>query len=318
MSENLLLISSLTPTQKQKIEQAGVAIFSPEDLGKKVAPADITILFGWDKEIGPKLLALPNSKLKWVHSISAGVDSLPLQEFAAKQIKLSNASGIHAQSISESVVAYILYFVRQLDLANQNKQKHHWAYKPELKAQTVDDFTYVVFGTGHIGQQIARLLKAFNATTIGVNTTGHPVNYFDQTVALDHLTDAVFNADVVINALPLTKETHYYFNQAFFNHFEQLFSFINIGRGPSVNTSDLIAALKADKVLHAGLDVFETEPLPEDNELWDLDQVVITPHTTGYISHFEDAQFKILWPNLQSFLQNQQLSVNEVKLDRGY
>jgi phosphoglycerate dehydrogenase-like enzyme len=58
--------------------------------------------------------------------------------------------------------------------------------------------------------------------------------------------------------------------------------------------------------------------LPEDNELWDLDQVVITPHTTGYISHFEDAQFKILWPNLQSFLQNQQLSVNEVKLDRGY
>lgn len=318
MTENMLFLTELKPEQEQKINNLGVHTFHREDLGEEIEPSDITILVGWDRELGPKLVNDPQTKLKWIHAISAGVDYLPLAEMAAKKILLTNSSGFHAEGISQSVLSYVLYFVRQLDTANENKQLHHWKPQSEQRPQVVKSFTYVVFGTGHIGQEIARLLKAFGATTIGINTTGHPVQYFDQTFPLDQLGPDVFKAEVLINALPLTDETHHYFNGDLFNQFDQIFLFSNVGRGPSVNTTDLLHALDTNQIEHAALDVFEEEPLPAASPLWDYPNVIVTPHMSGIVEHFTDAQFKLIWPNIQSFIQNGQLSINEVNLQKGY
>ncbi|WP_170999577.1 phosphoglycerate dehydrogenase [Paucilactobacillus kaifaensis] len=318
MSENLLAVSPINDDQVHLLTDLNVNVFKPEDLDVKIAAADITILYGWKPDIGNKLLNTSNSKLKWIHAISAGVDYLPLATIAKLRINLTNASGIHATSISQSVLAYVLHFVRGLDIARKNQEKHYWETNAETQAATISDYHYVVFGTGHIGQQIGRLLQAFGGHTLGVNTSGHPVKYFDETIALDQLDTSVWQSDVIINVLPLTDETHHFYDANFFNHFQNLFLFVNVGRGPSVDSDALITALKNGHVSHAALDVFETEPLPSNSPFWSIDNVLMTPHNTGVIRHFKKTQLELFLPNLHQFLQDGTFKYNQVDLTKGY
>lgn len=316
--KNLLLLSEIKPSQETQFTSIGVTLFRPQDLNVTVDPAQINILYGWREPFGSQVLNAPGSQLEWVHAISAGVDYLPLAALTERQIKLTNASGIHATAISQSVLASILHFVRELDIAQVNKQTRHWADRDEQQPHVVADFNYAIFGTGHIGQQIARLLKAFGAHTIGVNTTGHSAPYFDETVAADALTNQVWQADVVVNVMPLTDATHHYFNQSRFNRFDPLFLFVNVGRGPVVDSTAVISAIKSGQIAHAALDVFETEPLPDDSPFWDLPNTLITPHNTGIINHFKQAQVSLFIPNLQQYLQDGTFKTNEVQLTKGY
>lgn len=318
MSENLLAVSPINDDQIHLLTDLNVKVFKPTELDVKVAAADVTILYGWKPDVGNKLLSTTNSKLKWIHAISAGVDYLPLATIAKKNIKLTNASGIHATAISQSVLAYVLHFVRGLDVARQNQTNRYWESGDETQPATINDYHYVVFGTGHIGQQIARLLQAFGGHTLGVNTTGHPAEYFDETVALDQLDDRIWHSDVIINVLPLTKATHHFYNASFFKHFHKLFLFVNVGRGPSVDSNALIAALNNESVSHAALDVFETEPLPTDSPFWRLQNVIMTPHNTGVIRHFKKAQLELFLPNLHQYLQDGTFKSNQVDLTKGY
>lgn len=318
MTEKLLIIAHMDDSLFYNFTDYGVEVFKPSDLGQTVDPADITIAFGWNQTAGNQLLNAPNSKLKWIHAISAGVDTLPLAEFAKRNIILTNSSGIHATSIAQSVLAFILHFVRNIDVAMANKPKQHWPAIDEVKPHSMTDFTYTIFGTGHIGQEIARLIKAFGAKTIGINSTGHPVDYFDETLALEHLDDHIWQSDVIINVMPLNDHTRQFYNQQFFNHFNNLFLFVNVGRGPSVNSNDLISALQAGQVQHAALDVFETEPLPANSPFWRMDNVLVTPHSTGQISHFQRIQVELLLKNLPGFVKSGTISQNQVNLDKGY
>lgn len=318
MSENLLAMSPINADQVHLLTDLNVNVVTPQDLNKTLAPADVTILYGWKPDIGNQLLNTTNSKLKWIHSITAGVDSLPLATLAQKNILLTNASGIHANAISQSVIAYILHFVRSLDVAGKNKQEKYWQPATEAVPSTISDFQYVVFGTGHIGQQIGRLLQALGGHTIGVNTSGHPVKYFDETVALNQLDDRVWKADVIINVLPLTDETHHFYNADFFNQLKSLFLFVNVGRGSSVDSEALINSLNDGTVRHAALDVFETEPLAQTSPFWEMDNVVITPHNTGLVRHFKKAQLELFLPNLKQFLLDKTFKYNQIDLSKGY
>lgn len=315
---NLLIISSIKPEQESLFTDAGAAVFYPDQLGNQIQPGEINILYGWNDELGNQVLNAQNSQLKWVHAISAGVDYLPLQTFANRKIKLTNASGIHAEAISQSVISYVLYFTRSLDIATLNQRQKHWADHDENRPHTVSDFSYVIFGTGHIGQQIARLLKTLGAHTIGINTTGHQADYFDETLALSNLDNRVWQADVLINVMPLTDSTHHFFDQTFFDNISSLFLFINVGRGPVVDSNALIDAIKAQSVQHAALDVFEEEPLLSDSPFWTLPNTIITPHNTGVIRHFKQKQVELFIPNLNQFLNNGTFRYNQVNLSKGY
>ncbi|BAP85318.1 D-3-phosphoglycerate dehydrogenase [Paucilactobacillus hokkaidonensis JCM 18461] len=318
MSENLLAISPINDDQVHLLTDLDVNVFTPKELDQKISPADITIMYGWKQDISSKLLDATNSKLKWIHAISAGVDYLPLATLTKRGIKLTNASGIHATSISQSVLAYILHFVRGLDIAREHQIKHQWEKNADTNPATISDYKYVVFGTGHIGQQIGRLLQTLGGHTIGVNTTGHPAEYFDETIALNKIDDRVWHADVIINIMPLTDDTHHFYDSDFFAHFENLFLFVNVGRGPSVDSKALVAALEDGHVSHAALDVFETEPLPDDSPFWSMKNMIVTPHNTGVIRHFKKAQLELFMPNLKQYLQDGSFKYNQVDLIKGY
>lgn len=278
--------------------------------------SSVTITIGWSKAWTEKLLQ-PDSRLKWVQSISAGVDTLPLDLFREKQILLSNTSGIHARSIAEHVLAAILMETRGFTRAIKNQQQEQWSSK-NLSFSYLNERKILIVGTGHIGRKLAALLQALGVEPWGINTSGHPAVGFTKTYSLDQLPEISGQADFVINILPLTKETSHLYDSRFFEAMNPAGTFINVGRGASVDTQALITALQTGQIRQGILDVFEEEPLPQGNPLWQMENCIITPHISGMTPHFQKAFMEIFLKNLTHFTASGQLAQNQVSLTDGY
>lgn len=285
-----------------------------EDLAEKDW-TDIEITLGWKKAWNKKLLH-DNTSLKWVQSISAGVDYLPLDEFRKYNILLTNASGVHAQSIADHLIAVLLMQSRGILSAIKNQLDAKWQASDNYSL--LSDLRILIVGTGKIGQQLASYLNTFDNQPIGINTSGHAVKNFAETFSLKELFKKAAKADVIINILPLTEDTYHLYNTAFFENMKPSASFINVGRGGSVASDDLYQALKNKVIAFAAIDVFEKEPLPSDDPFWQLDNILITPHISGFTPHFQKRFMEIFLNNLASFNQEQKVTVNQVSLDSGY
>lgn len=278
---------------------------------------EIEVILGNAKGILKRIFNLADPQLKWIQTFSAGVDYLPMTELADRKILLSNVSGIHAEPIAETVFGMILAHVRGIKPAVENQLNNDWQ-QADLSYTVIRGKKMVVIGTGHIGARIGALGQAFGMTTVGVNHSGHPVSGFDKTLALDQLRAAVKDADVLVNALPLTDETRAFYDEQFFAKLTAAPMFINIGRGPSVVTADLIEALKQGKLSAAGLDVTDPEPLPADNPLWQMKNVLITPHISGLYQAYAADVVQIFQENLEQYRKYGTLARNQVDLSRGY
>lgn len=282
------------------------------------ALAKIDIVLGWDPKVVPKILNLPTSRLKWIQAYSAGVDYYPLSRLAQKNILLSNVSGIHAEPIAENVIGMILGFYRGLHTAAINQSHQKWQL-PTSRPQVVTGKNLVIFGTGHIGTRIAELAQAFKMKVTGVNHSGHPADQFTNIIAIDQLnSQPVRDADIIVNTLPLTPQTKGLYNHTFFKLVQNRPLFISIGRGPSTVTDDLIAALQAGQLGGAALDVTDPEPLPENSPLWQMPNVIITPHISGLYQNYLKDAFDIFLKNLAQFEENGTLIKNQVDLKSGY
>ncbi|VDG18811.1 phosphoglycerate dehydrogenase [Lactiplantibacillus mudanjiangensis] len=312
-----LMVQATKPDQFAALQQA-----YPEWTFKTpatLAPteyADVQVMYG-KHPLLTKILATPEMQLRFLQVISAGVDYLPLADLAAHHVLVANTSGIHADGISESVLGAMLTIVRGYQAAILNQQGDH-AWALPMTTSSLAGQQLVIFGTGQIGQAIARKAAAFGMTIVGVNTTGHAAADFDTTVALADVDTTLKTAQFVVNALPLTPETTHYFNAARFAQMQQQPMFINIGRGPAVVTADLLAALNSGQLGHAMLDVTDPEPLPADHPLWQQPNVMITPHVSGQISHFRATVFHIFKTNFETWQATGKLARNQVDLHRGY
>jgi phosphoglycerate dehydrogenase-like enzyme len=151
-----------------------------------------------------------------------------------------------------------------------------------------------------------------------MNTTGHPVEGFTTCYPIGDLNEIVKHMDIVVNVLPLTSTTHHLYDAAFFDAMQQTASFINVGRGPSVDTAALVQAMQHKKLAFAALDVFEEEPLPKNHPLWQTEHVLITPHFSGWTPNFQVKLMAIFLANLETFTKTGALAVNQVNLTKGY
>lgn len=278
--------------------------------------ADISIIIGWDERIGNAILDTPNSKLRWIQTHSAGVDYLPKDKIIAKNIIVTNASGVHSQPISQSVIGDILFFARGFNKHYNNTLNKNWS--ANVNSYLISDFTFLIFGTGHIGRELAKNLTALHGTVLGINHSGHAVAGFDKTFAITDYAQAVKQADVIINILPGTEETYHFFNTEFFEKINNKFMFINVGRGFSVENNAFIDAMHAHRFKYAALDVVDPEPLPIDSKLWDIPNILITGHSTGQVADYNLRVAKIFADNLPSFFKDGSFIRNVVDLNRGY
>lgn len=255
-------------------------------------------------------------QLKWIMVLSAGMENLPLKEIEEKEIFVTNTRGIHKTPMAEYAISMLLQVYREGKVMMKNEQEHIWDKSVRMKEMT--EKTMLIAGTGAIGQEVARLAKAFHMRTIGVSRSGRPVSFFDENYTQGEIDQLLPEADFVVSVLPSTDETKGFFT---YEHFQQLPAhavFLNMGRGNVVPSEVLLKAILNKEIAHAVLDVFEEEPLPEDHAFWQEDNITITPHISGVSPVYMVRALEIFEPNLDTFLSGKGTYINEIDPARGY
>ncbi|MDO8517823.1 MAG: D-2-hydroxyacid dehydrogenase [bacterium] len=286
--------------EKLKAAAAGseveVVVASPNDAPAHYASAEIVASFPARM---PDIALLPQAK--WLHSFSAGVDRILTPQVAASDIVLSNSRGVHATPIAEHIIAFMLVFTRGMQQTFHNQQKHLWQKAHSLGE--LRDQVVLIVGMGEIGTEAARLAHAFGARVFAISRSQKEKRDFVEKTGLQKDLDVLLpEADFVVITLPHTQETHHLFDTKKFALMKRSAVIINIGRGGIVNEIDLIDALNKKVIAGAGLDVTEQEPLHQDSPLWDMEQVVITPHHSGLSHKYMDRAIDLLCKNLTAYL----------------
>ncbi|MBX3014248.1 MAG: D-2-hydroxyacid dehydrogenase [Caldilineaceae bacterium] len=279
----------------------------------------------------PSALLPKATNLRWFQQWSAGADWL--RDYPAVQTMdfiLTSASGVHAIPISEHIFAFLLALARNLPQAWQAQQRHQWqqpdeqpSAPPQTAAQRPQIFelagkTMLVIGVGEIGERTAQIAAALEMTVIGLrHNPAQELPAVDQMVGPDELITVLPKADIIVSTVPLTDETHHQLDEAAFAAMKKGVYLVNIGRGGTIDEAALIQALQTGQVAGAGLDVFAEEPLPADSPLWDMPNVLITPHSSGATPAYDQRALAIFLDNLPRYLAGEELR-NVVDKKEGY
>lgn len=319
MTRRLVCVQRMSDTRLERIRETApgwevVQSREPDVWRPLVRGAEVVL--GWHPDVARLCLEEEGAALRWVHVWGAGVDRLPLPLFRDRGVWLTNSSGVHAFPISETVLAMMLAFTRKLHTyARQQAEQtwHHAHLSQEMHGKTVG-----ILGAGAIGEEIARLAKAFQMQTLGLRRSGQPAPHVDRMFGPGELSALLPECDYVVNALPLTPGTRRIIGAREFSLMKPSAFYVNIGRGGTNDEAALIAALREKTIAGAGLDVFEEEPLPKDSPFWRLDNVILTPHSAGSTEHYDDRALDYFLDNLRDYVRGNPPAVNRVDLEAQY
>jgi phosphoglycerate dehydrogenase-like enzyme len=250
-----------------KIHPAG----SPEEALDRIG--EIEILFSW--QIPDDLLKKAKS-LKWFFSTAAGNENL-VKNPAFPESAILTKTTIYGEMMAEYVFAYLLYSIRDLSNYFENQRRKIWR---QVRPGRLRGKTMGLLGLGSVGKTIARCGKQFGMEVLGVKRTPGPVEHVDQVMGPGDLAKVMPRVDALVVALPLTPETFHLLGERELGLIKEGAVLFNIGRGKTIDEKALLNVLQAKKI-NAVLDVFEDEPLPKESELWNLKNVIITPHVSG-------------------------------------
>ena len=265
---------------------------------------------------------LTGKNLDYVHITSAGIDRCnAIPGLNSTKLITTNNAKVHSETIAEHAITLMLALTRNLPAFLELQAKSNWNrgnFSNRPQSMSVKGKTLLVLGLGGIGNQAA--IRGYNLgmRVIGTrNSSRNGPDYVDY-VGLSHETaELAKQADVVINALPLTSTTHGIVGKEFFENLKEGTYYISVGRGGTTDTGALLAALKSGKVGGAGLDVTDPEPLPEGHELWSTPNVIITQHTAGRSDLTIRNSMMITRENIKRYIQGEKL-LNMTDFSRGY
>lgn len=279
---------------------------------KELPDTDILVSFFFTTEM---LEAAPN--LKWVQGLSAGVDKMPLQEMGRRGILLTNGRGVHKIHMTEYAIMAMVMMARNFHVMSKNQFLK--CYDRDVHQGQIHGATVGIVGLGSIGMEIARVAKFMGMKVLAVkNALGELPDFIDRAYGKEDMKKVFEESDYVINLLPATQATHKLIDKTYFDAMKKTGVFINMGRGTTVNEEDLIKALQTGAIKGLVTDVYYREPLPEDSPLWDLDNVIMTPHICGENDRYMEKAYVILKENLKVFHEGKGEMVNKVDLSRGY
>jgi phosphoglycerate dehydrogenase-like enzyme len=266
------------------------------------------------------IAALPT--LKWVHTGSAGVGAALFPELIASDVVLTNSAGIHAPPMAETVLGIMLHFARGFDFALRDQRDGRWdqsAFSTTASPMTeLEGGTLGIVGYGGVGRAIARKARAFGMRVLATRRTSRASD--DDTELMTGragLERVLRDSDVVVITIPATSETQQLIGRTELAMLKPSAVFINVARGSIVDEIALIEMLRAGRIRGAGLDVFQTEPLPEDSELWRLSNVLVLPHVSATTPRFWERQAQLIIENFMRYLRGDTL-LNVVDKSAGY
>jgi phosphoglycerate dehydrogenase-like enzyme len=287
-------------------------VWAYDELQKRVGEADVVVVSGmWKNDLIPTA-----SKLKFIQSISSGMDQYSKEQLAARKVRLASAAGVNARAVAEHAVSLILAVARRLPEARDNQHKKMWRGMIGDLTQREDELggkTLLVVGMGRIGAHLAKLAKAFDMKVIGIRRDPKQgANGADSIHGMAELVKLVPQADIVALTCALTPETTGLMSAAAFAAMKPSAMFMNVARGKVADEAALIETMKAGKIWAAALDVTAEEPLPAASPLWAMPNVFITPHTAGETRAYEDNVLDILMENLEHLWRGEGSLRNQV------
>ena len=238
--------------------------------------------------------------LRFVQLTSAGLDRVPVEKINEKGIVLKNARGVYSVPMAEFAVSGVLALYKNIGTFIENQKNHSWIKDRNVREMSGD--TVLVVGCGSVGTECAKRFKAFGMNVIGADIVNPQNDVYDQYCSMDDINSVLNKADVIVLTLPLTEETKNFFNGERFSCVKDGSILVNIARGAVVNEESLIENLKNGKLSGAVLDVFCTEPLNENSELWDMKNVIITPHNSFVSPKNQERLFDVVYNNLKGIL----------------
>jgi phosphoglycerate dehydrogenase-like enzyme len=261
-------------------------------------------------------------RLRWIHSPAAGVGNMLFPRMIASPVAITNSRGNSSGTIAEHVIAVTLALLRLLPLAWRRQAARTWAqdeFDGGASVRTLREARVLIVGLGSIGGETARLASAFGAYVVGIRrrAAGRPPAGVGAMLPVDRLHDELPLADVVVLAAPQTSATLHLIGARELAMMKADAVLVNVGRGKLVDEAALAAALATGRLRGAALDVFEHEPLPPDSPLWSREDVLITPHVSGFHANYWNDVVDIFARNLRRFGAGLPLA-NVVDKEAGY
>lgn len=275
--------------------------------------ADVEVLICYDpfKTLEIKKM----KKLKWIQLSSIGIDQLPTEYVKNTSIIITNNKGGYSIPMGEWIVLKTLELFKNSKGLYENQTNRKW--KMDTSIMELYEKTIGFIGTGTIAVEAAKRFQGFGVNIVGVNTDGRDIQYFNRCYAMNELNEMLKLCDVVVGTIPYTKHTHHLINEDRFMAMKPGAFFINVARGSIVDEVSLIKNLRSGKLAGAALDVYEEEPLKENNSLWDLNNVILTSHNSWISEMRNQRRFDLIYKNMRKYVQGEDL-VNVVNLKKGY
>ena len=234
--------------------------------------------------------------LRYIQLTSAGFDRVPMDYVKEHDIEIYNARGVYSIPMAEFAIAGVLQIYKQSRFFCENQRNHKWEKHRGLLELSGNKVCIV--GCGSVGTECAKRFRAFGCEIIGIDLFPRKDDFYDQMFGLDKLEDVLTNMDVVVLTLPLTDETKHLVDGDMLTHLKNGAVLVNIARGAIIDADALIKSL--DRLGGAVLDVFEEEPLNEDNPLWGMKNVILTPHNSFVGSGNGPRLSKLIIKNLEN------------------
>ena len=254
--------------------------------------------------------------VRWVHSRWAGLDSLLFSELVNSDVSLTNGKGVFSPSLGEFALTAILYFAKDIPRLRRNQSSRNWApFDMEMIAGKV----LGIVGYGDIGQSVARRAHAMGMRILAVKR--HRPKIFDPLIERYYGTAELHQmlsiCDYILLAAPLTEETKHMISDAEFGTMRPHAVIMNVGRGPVIDEEAMVRALKENRIRGAGLDVFEREPLPKDSPLYEMENVLLSPHCADNVPGWTEDAMRFFLEQHARFEKNEPL-LNPVNKRLGY
>ncbi len=273
------------------------AIAEEEEVGDIIEKTDILLTIRISDELVRRA-----SNLQWIQSMITGVDYIVNLPSLREEVLITSTRGIHGPQMSELAFLYMLALNRNFPENIRNQDRMVWKRWP---GKLLYQKKVGILGVGVIGQEIARKCKAFGMTVYGITRVKRRIDSVDYSYGPEGLLQVMREVDYFINVVPSTPQTEKMVGAKELSAMKPTAFFINIGRGETVDEEALVSILKAGKIAGAALDVFCTEPLPNDHPLWGVKNVILTPHVGGMSDIYADQVLPIFEENLRRFLQGE-------------
>ena len=281
--------------------------YAPDLASTKAMLPEADAVFWWGADASWLPAAWAHAtRLRWVQSASAGVDALLFPDLVASDVEVTNARGVFDEPIAEWVIGAMLASVTGLHASILDQRRREWT--SGRTTQRLEGARLVVVGPGPIGRATATRALALGMSVALVGREPRRHETFGDVLGVDRLHDALADADHVLDALPLTDATRELFDAAAFAAMAPRAWFYNVGRGGTVDETALVEALRSGRIAGAALDVFAIEPLPAESPLWDMPNVIVSPHVSGDVAGWEEQVVAIFVENAHRFAAGEPLA----------